>query len=304
MSSACSSATRARPAGCLRPSRYPPVCGPAASWPPLRSKRQGRHQRRHPPRASPGISPDRHRGLRVLHRGDSEPVWVSVRLWSSAQDSAKQSCRSGRAPRENRHGESPEGRAIGVGGFRDLEHLLHRAPQPHDSASVCLLASALALPRPWRRPAPQPRRARAVLLQLHPTAPGVAVRARNQDASHAGRSGEHAVGLERHLHSALCHFACVCGGRRNWRGRVADALVAVRTTNGSLINSQRRKHPASRVQCVAQARLALLAQPHRWSQDEAVRSRRSISYGVIHLTPTPMHALGILIFLIEGTDTS
>ncbi len=102
-----------------------------------------------------------------------------------------------------------------------IEHLVRRAPQPHDSARLGVLASALALPRPWRRPAPQPRRARALPLQLRPTAQGVAVRARNPDASHAGWSGQHPIGLERHLHSAPCHAACVCGGRRSLRSRVA-----------------------------------------------------------------------------------
>ena len=73
---------------------------------------------------------------------------VNVRLWSSAQDTAEQSCRPGRAAREDRHGESTESRVVGVGGFRDPEHLVRRAPQPHDSASVGVLAPALALPRP------------------------------------------------------------------------------------------------------------------------------------------------------------
>ena len=47
---------------------------------------------------------------------------------------------------------------------------------------------------------------------------------------------------ERHLHRAACPSARVCGGRRNCRGRVAAALMVVRTTSGGLINSERRKH--------------------------------------------------------------
>ena len=54
-----------------------------------------------------------------------------------------------------------------------------------------------------------------------------------------------AIGPERHFHRAACHSARVCGGRRNCRGRVADALMVVRTTSGGLINSERRKHPAA-----------------------------------------------------------
>ena len=44
------------------------------------------------------------------------------------------------------------------------------------------------------------------------------------------------------LRDRACHSARVCGGRRNCRGRVADALMVVRTTSGGLINSERRKH--------------------------------------------------------------
>ena len=36
------------------------------------------------------------------------PLWISVRLWSSAQDSAEQSCHPGRAASEGWHGESDE----------------------------------------------------------------------------------------------------------------------------------------------------------------------------------------------------
>ena len=121
-------------------------------------------------------------------------VGVMVRLLGSAcvygqvaQDAAEQSCRSGRAAREDRHGEPAERRAVGVGGFRDPEHVVHRAPQPHDSSRVGVLAPALAMPRSWRRPAPRARRAPAVLLQFHSAAPGVEVRARDQDAGDAGR---------------------------------------------------------------------------------------------------------------------
>jgi IS1 family transposase len=106
---------------------------------------------------------------------------------------------------------------------------------------------ALALPRPWRRPAPKPRRARALPLQLRPTAQSVTVRPRNPDTSHASWSGEHAPGLERHLHNGPRHSADVCGGRRNWLSRVTKALVAARPTNGGLIKSERRKHPFAEV---------------------------------------------------------
>ena len=133
------------------------------------------------------------------------PLGFSVRLWASAQDAAEQSCRSGRAAREDRHGEPAERRAVGVGGCRDPEHVVHRAPQPHDSSRVGVLAPALAMPRSWRRPAPRARRAPAVLLQFHSAAPGVEVRARDQDAGDAGRSGEPALGVARHLHGGRSH---------------------------------------------------------------------------------------------------
>ena len=77
------------------------------------------------------------------------------------------------------------------------------------------------------------------------------VRARDQDASDAGRGGQHATELERHLHGARSLSTLLCGGRahsrdrpaqRTWHSRAADVLVAVRTTNGCLINSERHKH--------------------------------------------------------------
>ena len=60
--------------------------------------------------------------------------------------------------------ESIEGRTLGVGGFRNPEHLVRRAPQSHDSPRLGVLAPSLALPRPWRRPAPRARRPLALLL--------------------------------------------------------------------------------------------------------------------------------------------
>ena len=61
---------------------------------------------------------------------------------------------------------------LASGGFRDPEHGVHRAPQPHDSSRVGVLAPALAMPRSGRRPAPRARRAPAVLRQFHSAAPG------------------------------------------------------------------------------------------------------------------------------------
>jgi hypothetical protein len=183
------------------------------------SKRRSRHQLRHPSRASRWIPPDRHRWPRVLFRGGWRPAWVSVRLWSNTQDAAEQLCRPSRAPCEDRRGESAKGRVVGVRGLRDPAHRVRRASQPHDSARLGVLASTLALPRLWRRPAPQPRRARGLPLQLCPTAPGVAVWARNQDASHAGRCGQRATDLEPHLHGARSLSTPLCGGRAHSRDR-------------------------------------------------------------------------------------
>ena len=171
-----------------------------------------------------GCPPDRHRWRRVLRRGDGAPLGFSVRLWASAQDAAEQSCRSGRAAREDRHGEPVERRAVGVGGCRDPEHVVHRAPQPHDSSRVGVLAPALALPRSWRRPAPRARRAPAVLLPFHSAAPGVEVRARDQDAGDAGRSGEPALGGARHLHGGRSHATYLCGRRARVRDRPAHGI--------------------------------------------------------------------------------
>ena len=137
-------------------------------------------------------------------------VGVIARFFGSAcvygqvlKNSAERSGRPGRAAPEDRHGESAEGRAAGVGGLRDPEHLVRRASQPHETARLGVLAPSLALPRPWRRPAPRTRRTLALLLQFYPAAPGLEVRSRDPDASDAGRFGERANELDQHLHGAI-----------------------------------------------------------------------------------------------------
>ena len=224
MNAARSLAARAAPCGCLRPSRCVPGWGRERPRPPLVSKHEGGNQRRPPP-GPPCWSPaDRHRRLRVLRRRDRSLLWFRVRLWSGAQDSAARSCRPGRAPREDRYNDSVEGSAVEVGGFRDPEHLVRRASQPHDSSRVGVLAPAFAMPRAWRRPAPRTRRAPAVLLQFYSAAPRVVVRARDPDASDAGRFGEQAIGLERRLHGVRPPSACCCGARARCRDRPAHGI--------------------------------------------------------------------------------
>ena len=141
--------------------------------------------------------------------------------------------------------------SVSAGGFRDPAHLVRRASQPHDSPRLGVRAPALALPRPWRRPAPRARRPRARLLPCHPAAQGVDVRSRDPDASDASRLGERANELERHLHGAGRALRIPCGGRTRSRCRPAHAhspsravivLVAARTQIGCLINSEWRKH--------------------------------------------------------------
>ena len=85
-------------------------------------------------------------------------LWGGVRLGSRAQDSAERSRRPSRTAPEDRPGGSAAGCAVGVGGFRDPAHLVRRASHPHDSPRLGVRAPSLALPRPWRRPAPRVRR--------------------------------------------------------------------------------------------------------------------------------------------------
>ena len=80
------------------------------------------------------------------------------------------------------------------------------------------------MPRSWRRPAQRARRAPAVLLQFHAAAPGVEVRARDQDAGDAGRSGEPALGVARHLYGGRSHATYLCGRRARVRDRPAHGI--------------------------------------------------------------------------------
>ena len=166
------------------------LVGEQSRRPPLLSKHQGSTQRRHPPWAPCRNSTDRHRWLLVLLRSDRATPWSRVRLRSSAQDSAEQSCHPSRAAREDRHGRPPAGCPPGVGRLRDAEHLIRAASQPGDSSGLGVLAPAVAIPRAIRRPAPRARQAPAVSLQLHPTAPSSKVRAGDENAGDAGRFGE------------------------------------------------------------------------------------------------------------------
>ncbi len=59
------------------------------------------------------------------------------------------------------------------------------------------------------------------LLHCHPAAQGVEVRSRDSDASDAGRFGERANELERHLHGAGPSLCTFCGGRAHSRDRPA-----------------------------------------------------------------------------------
>ena len=56
-----------------------------------------------------------------LLRGDRSPHGSRLRLRSSDQDSAEQSCRPSRTARQDRHDESLGGSTVGVGGFREPE---------------------------------------------------------------------------------------------------------------------------------------------------------------------------------------
>lgn len=90
-----------------------------------------------------------------------------------------------------------------------------------------------------------------------------------------------------HVHGVLRHgldFRFVISGRNDC---VADQKAEWCTTAGEMrLPWKRSVRHAER------------------SSTKRARSTRSISYGLMHLTPTPMHALGILIFLIDGAATS
>ena len=59
---------------------------------------------------------------------------------------------------------------------------------------------------------------------VHSAAPGVEVRARDQDAGDAGRSGEPALGVARHLHGGRSHATYLCGRRARIRDRPAHRI--------------------------------------------------------------------------------
>ena len=60
--------------------------------------------------------------------------------------------------------------------------------------------------------------------EFHSAAPGVEVRARDQDAGDAGRSGEPALGVARHLHGGRSHATYLSGRRARIRDRPAHGI--------------------------------------------------------------------------------
>ena len=252
-SAARSSAPRAEPHGCVRPSRCVPDCGPGAcsAAAPLET-----------PRPSSTTSSFRGRVVGfplIATEGFEYDVGVIERLFGSA-------CVSGhvlKTRRNDRVVRVERRRRIGTAGrlkaalweSEDAE-TLHTSFVERLNRTIRqglgVRAPSLALPRPWRRPAPRARRPLALLLQCHPAAQGVEGRSRNPDASAASRLGERANELERHLHGAGRALRIPCGGRTRSRCRPAHAhepsravivLVAARTQIGCLINSEWRKHP-------------------------------------------------------------
>ena len=117
------------------------IAGRGCRWPPRRDSVS-------PCAPLSGGGRDTHDG----HENSPILVFFSNLLGSRAQDSAERSRRPSRTAPEDRHGGSAEGCAVGVGGFRDPEHLVRRASQPHDSPRLGVRAPSLARPRPWRRP--------------------------------------------------------------------------------------------------------------------------------------------------------
>ena len=119
MSCTRSSAARAGRCGSLRPSR----CVPALWASSLVGRRSYRNTKavlndiilRGRLVGIPLIATD------GLLRGDRSPHGSRLRLRSSDQDSAEQSCRPSRTARQDRHDESLGGSTVGVGGFREPE---------------------------------------------------------------------------------------------------------------------------------------------------------------------------------------
>ena len=106
-----------------------------------------------------------------------------------------------------------------------------------------------------------------------------------RDPSHAGWSGDQAIGPERHLHRAACHSARVCGDRRHCRGRVA----AARSTNNERRPDQpsgasTRHHDSASVGVLAPSALTPCCTAR--DADHALQPRRARAWCHVQLRPT------------------
>ena len=108
-----------------------------------------------------------------------------IDLWPSHQDAQERSGCRGRAKSRDRSWEIGTGVA-GLGGLSEAEHLVRRTAESHDPIGLSLSRSTNDLSSPVEGISRRSHRVVPLLLQFRQAQPGTEIRARNQEASHAG----------------------------------------------------------------------------------------------------------------------
>ena len=190
-----------------------------------------------------------------LLRGDRSPHGYRLRLRSSDQDSAEQSCRPSRTARQDRHDESLGGSTVGVGGFREPERA-HTSFVERLNLTIRQGSAYLRRRSPCHARCADRLRWHVELLRCHYNfvRPHSALKFGRETRTPAMQAGlvSTPMNWNERLHGTRSLSTYFCDGRahsgsgpahRNWRSRAADVLMAARSKKGCLINSEWRKHP-------------------------------------------------------------
>ena len=266
--------------GCLRPSRYPPGCGPGESWAAAPIATPEPSSATSSAEGESSIAPDRHRWLRVLRRGDSG-LFGSACVYGQVLKTRRNN-RVVRVERRVKIGTATRLKAA-LWASEDSE-TLNTSFVERLNLTIRQGSAYLRRRSPCHARCEEPLRGHVELLRCHYNfgRPHRALKFGRETRTPAMQAGVISTRLHwSDIFTARSLSTLLCGGRahsrdrpaqRTWHSRAADVLVAVRTTNGCLINSERHKHPP-RYTATDRFKLTMPSRNHRSSRAvEIVRS--------------------------------
>src|SRR5688572_16123530 len=117
---------------------------------------------------------------------ESSGLWASLCLWPGHQDASEQSHREGGAAGGDRDGSTIGGKAAGVRGLLNTEHIVYRTAQSDDPARLRISLPKDDMSSPLEGTSGRASGIASVLLQFRQTTSGAKIRTGNPDAGHTG----------------------------------------------------------------------------------------------------------------------